>query len=113
MKPISLAFAAAVIGGSSVPPDSSVDPVTGPRPSIRELPSNKPNDCADRIERVREELQQPRLDRRPASAERPYLIAAVDKRIDGCAVMQMKGNVSDLRPLPEAPDAAPRIQPAR
>lgn len=68
--------------------------------------------CRDRIERVREESGQPKLDREPASAERPYLIAAVDKRIDGCPVMQMKGNVNDLRPLPALPERRPRMEPA-
>lgn len=71
-----------------------------------------PESCADRIERVRDDLAQPRLDRSPASADKPLLIAAVDKRIDGCAVLQMKGNVNDLRPLPVAPSGPPRLQPA-
>ena len=79
---------------------------------LPELPLPASTNCRDRIERVRAELGQPTLDRGTASADKPLLIAAVDKRIDGCAVMQMKGDVNDLRPLPRpAPNAA--LQPAR
>ena len=42
--------------------------------------------------------------RGPATGEDGYMIAAVDKRVDGCAVMQMHGDVNDLRPLPEPRD---------
>ncbi len=69
--------------------------------------------CADRIETVRDTLGQPRLDRTPESIEEPLLIAAVDKRIDGCAVMQMKGDVNDLRPIPQPAPGSPFLQPAR
>ena len=65
-----------------------------------------------RIERVRDDLAQPKLDRSPASAERPLLIAAVDKRVDGCAVLQMHGAVNDLRPVPQS-SGGPLLQPAR
>ncbi|WP_120717805.1 hypothetical protein [Tsuneonella amylolytica] len=68
--------------------------------------------CGDRIELVREELGQPKLDREPANADKPLLIAAVDKRVDGCAVMQMKGDVNDMRPIPQTTDD-PKLQPAR
>ena len=60
--------------------------------------------CRDRIELVRQASGYPRLENLPASPERPYMIAAVDKRVDGCAVMQMHGDASDIRPLPLAPE---------
>ncbi|MXO73776.1 hypothetical protein GRI40_00875 [Altererythrobacter aerius] len=69
--------------------------------------------CADRIERVRDVAGQPRLDRTPASPERPLMIAAVDKRIDDCAVLQMHGDINDVRPIPPANPSAPLLQPAR
>lgn len=69
--------------------------------------------CSDRIEQVRGAAGQPKLERLPASPERPLMIAAVDKRIDGCAVMQMKGNVNDLRPLPLPSEGPPALMPAR
>lgn len=68
--------------------------------------------CRDRIQQVRDASGQPSLDRTPAAPNEGYLINAVDMRVDGCAVMQMKGNVSDLRPLP-APTGPARLQPAR
>lgn len=69
--------------------------------------------CADRIEQVRDQLAQPKLDRSPATPEQGHLIAAVDKRIDGCAVMQMHGRIDDLRPLPQPILGPARLLPAR
>jgi len=60
--------------------------------------------CRDRIRQVRAASGQPRLESLPASLKRPYMIAAVDKRIDGCSAMQMHGNARDVRPLPSAPE---------
>ena len=60
--------------------------------------------CRDRIELVREERGLPKLERDSASPDEALLIAAVDKRVDGCAVMQMHGDASDIRPLPLAPE---------
>jgi hypothetical protein len=68
--------------------------------------------CRDRIEQVREASGQPALDKSPAAPGQGYMINAVDMQIDGCAVMQMKGDVNDLRPLPP-PNGPPRLQPAR
>lgn len=65
--------------------------------------------CRDRIALVRAENGQPRLERQPASPERRYLIAAVDKRIDGCPVMQMLHDADDLRPLPAPPDRQVKV----
>ena len=56
--------------------------------------------CADRIRQVRAASGQPRLEHVPAAPGRAYMIAAVDKRINGCAVMQMYGDAADVRPLP-------------
>lgn len=67
--------------------------------------------CRDRIEQVRGAAGQPTLDKTPAAPGQGYLMAAVDKRIDGCAVMQMHSDVNDLRPLP-APTGPARLQPA-
>src|SRR5688500_6309710 len=69
--------------------------------------------CADRITQVREAAGQPRLDRSPATTSDGVLIAAVDKRIDGCAVMQMHRRIDDLRPIPEPSMGPARLQPAR
>ncbi|MGN6497065.1 MAG: hypothetical protein ACTHK5_06965 [Tsuneonella sp.] len=69
--------------------------------------------CRERIQQVREERGLPRLDRRIAGPDRPLLMAAVDKRIDGCSVIVMRHDTRDVRPLPLAADAAPGLMPAR
>ena len=71
--------------------------------------------CRDRIHQVREERHLPQLQRDTATSNEPLLIAAVDHRIDGCSVMVMYGNTSDVRPVPTMPDGPPRMQriPAR
>lgn len=69
--------------------------------------------CRDRIEQVRAAIGLPRLDRDNATDEKPMLIAAVDKRIGGCSVMVMRNNLSDVRPLPTAPQGPARLRPLR
>ncbi len=92
----------AMMPGYTVPPRSwqSVDEALAAR------------NCRDRIQQVRDASGQPALDKTPATAGEAYLINAVDMRVDGCAAMQMKGNVNDLRPLP-APSGPAGLQPAR
>jgi hypothetical protein len=65
--------------------------------------------CRDRIEQVRAERGLPMLDRGTATGEEVLLIAAVDHRIDGCSVMVMKNDTSDVRPLP-APKDGPLLR---
>jgi hypothetical protein len=67
--------------------------------------------CRDRIEEVRNDRGLPKLDRKAASPDDGLLIAAVDKRIDGCSVLVMRNDTRDIRPLPTAPDGPPRVQP--
>ena len=100
--------AAALVAPAQQAPDRPVQP----KATIEVLGTPEPADCTGRIDRVRDDLAQPKLDRTPASAERPLLIAAVDKRIDGCAVLQMHGAVNDLRPVPQS-SGGPLLQPAR
>lgn len=82
-----------------------------PRLTVEEPAEPNEAGCSDRIALVRAANGQPKLDRQPASPERPYLIAAVDKRVDGCAVMQMYHDVDDLRPLPAPPDGPAKVYP--
>ena len=56
--------------------------------------------CRDRIIEVRKERGLPDLRRETATPDEPLLIAAVDKRINGCSVLVMRNNTSDVRPLP-------------
>lgn len=71
--------------------------------------------CRDRIHQVRDERGLPRLERDTASPGEPLLIAAVDHRIDGCSVMVVYSDTSDVRPVPTMPEGPPRLQriPAR
>ena len=69
--------------------------------------------CRDRIELVREERGLPKLERDSASPDEALLIAAVDKRVDGCAVMVMRHDTSDIRPLPEFKEGPAQLRPAR
>ena len=66
--------------------------------------------CRDRIQEVRDERGLPQLERGTASPAEPLFIAAVDKRIDGCSVLVMRNNTSDIRPLPAPEDRAPLLQ---
>ena len=68
--------------------------------------------CRDRIQQVRVERGLPWIDRGTAvDPDQPLLIATVDHRIDGCSVMVMRDNTSDVRPLPEP--RKHRLMPAR
>ena len=69
--------------------------------------------CRDRIELVREERGLPKLERDSASHDEALLIAAVDKRVDGCSVMVMRHDTSDIRPLPEFKEGPAQLRPAR
>ena len=63
--------------------------------------------CRDTIHEVRAARGLPR----EATAPEPgQLIAAVDHRINGCSVMVMRNDTSDVRPLPAMPDGAPQLQ---
>jgi hypothetical protein len=68
------------------------------------LPAAPDAVCRDRIIEAREERGLPELQRDTATPDEPLLIAAVDKRIDGCSVLVMRNNTSDIRPLPEIED---------
>jgi hypothetical protein len=86
---------------------------SGPRDDAPQALAGSQPVCRDRIEQVRQERGLPKLDRQTASPDAPYFIAAVDHRIDGCSVMVMRTDTSDIRPLPANPDSPPEILPAR
>ncbi|WP_374405695.1 hypothetical protein [Pelagerythrobacter sp.] len=65
--------------------------------------------CRDRIREARAASGQPGLDSEPAKPGEAPMIAAVDKRIDGCAVMQMHRDVNDIRPLPAPPEKGAKL----
>ncbi|MDC8753276.1 hypothetical protein OIK40_01315 [Erythrobacter sp. sf7] len=106
--------ALALLGATGAP--TSLQQAAESRATMREIQTltPSPEQCRDRITQVRESTgKPPLLDRAPASPERPHRIYAVDKRIDGCAVMVMHGDVSDIRPLPARPEGPVLQMPAR
>lgn len=57
--------------------------------------------CRETIQQVREERGLPWVDQGTApDPEQPLLIAAVAKTIDGCSVLVMRDDTSDVRPVP-------------
>lgn len=69
--------------------------------------------CRETIRRVRADTGQPALRRETPDPDNPLLIAAVDRRIDGCAVMVMRQDNGDIRPLPTPAEGPVRLIPAR
>jgi hypothetical protein len=66
--------------------------------------------CRDRIEQARSEAGRPKLEREPASPDKPLLIYAVDHRVDGCGVLVPVGDPADIRQSP--PPGPPAVIPA-
>jgi hypothetical protein len=93
--------------------------VPAPAPGIT-IPMPAPNSplvtpegrvpCRDTVHAVREERGLPQLRRETAAPDEPLLIAAVDQRINGCAVMVMYDNTNDVRPLPALPQGSGHLQ---
>jgi hypothetical protein len=99
--------------GAASPPPALAPQQPEARPSIRELqapPGPGERVCRDRIQQVRDERGLPKLDRQNPTPDDGLLIAAVDQRIDGCSVMVMRNDTSDIRPLPVTPPGPPRLQ---
>lgn len=94
-------------------PSATITPE--PQPRLGDLRSAPPGTvCRDRIDLVREERGlpklEPKLERGTATGEEALLIAAVDHRIDGCSVMVMRNDTSDVRPLPAPGDGPPVLR---
>jgi hypothetical protein len=98
-------------GAAAEPPATMPAPgIVVPAPDTQLTSPEGRTPCRDTIHAVREERGLPQLRRETASPGEPLLIAAVDHRIGGCAVMVMYGNTSDVRPLPALPDGPARLE---
>ena len=85
---------------------------TGVAPQVTIDPTNGKAVCRDTIQQIRAERGLPWVDRGTAAdPSEPLLIAAVHKTIDGCSVMVMRDDTSDVRPVP-GPQAH-RLMPAK
>jgi hypothetical protein len=98
------ASAESIAAPQAVPPE--------PVPGALAAQADRQTVCRDRIHMVRQERGLPTLQRDTASPDEPLFIAAVDRRIDGCSVMVMRNDLSDVRPLPEVSGPG-RMIPAR
>ena len=108
----SLIVLALATGASAEPPASTTPPqviIPMPLPALSSPPATTAGQvpCRDTIHEVREARGLPR---EAASPEPEQLIAAVDHRINGCSVMVMRNDTSDVRPLPAMPGSAPQLQ---
>lgn len=111
-----IVFPLAALASVTAAAERTPPPPSGPDAAIRELRPFEPSEqqCRDRITVAREAAgKPPLLEREPASPEKPYHIYAVDKRVDGCAVMVMHGDVNDIRPLPAPPESPILLMPAQ
>jgi len=93
-------------------------PSTTPSEQAPSAQGEQPTDhraCRDRIETVRAERGLPRLQRdsaRPREAE-ALMFYAVDRQIDGCAVLVMVNDPRDVRPLPRPGPGGWQLLPAQ
>ena len=67
--------------------------------------------CHDRIHAVRQANDQPELQRDADRGEDAVMIKAVDQQIDGCNVMIMHHDTTDIRALPKTEREA-KLEPA-
>jgi hypothetical protein len=102
---IALTLATGAAAEISVAPEA-VPPE--PVPGAQTAQADPKTVCSDRIHLVRQERGLPKLQRDTATPDEPLLIAAVDKRIDGCSYLVMRNDLADVRPIPEA--GPPRVQ---
>lgn len=107
MRLLALGFLA-LAATSATAQRSPADTPPQTREVISKIDEARNRNCDDRITQVRAANRLPKLDRGTASSDDAYFIAAVDHSIDGCAVMVMREDTSDIRPLP-APSEDVRI----
>ncbi|MBX7540724.1 hypothetical protein [Qipengyuania sphaerica] len=93
------ALAASAAFAQTVEQDNPSD-----HPPAAKVPEQAERNCEDSIREVREASGQPQLDRGTSDGSDALFIAAVDQRIDGCAVMVMRQDTNDIRPLPQPSD---------
>jgi hypothetical protein len=113
MRPIALPLAALALTAANAPQivDAEAD-VPDADLSATSAEALDQATCRDRITHAREASgQPPLLQRQPASPDKPHGIYAVDRQQDGCSVMVMMGDRSDIRPLPAPVEGPVRIIP--
>jgi hypothetical protein len=109
------------VGASAAPPALDAAPALktpAPRltsPSVFKVSPEKKDqaqaNCRGKIVTARAERGLPKLPDESAKAGDPLFIAAVDKMIDGCDVLVMREDLSDIRPLPQFQDGPGKMIP--
>ena len=69
-----------------------------------------PEECRQKIQHIREQTGKPKLEREPASPDKPVLMYAVDRKIDDCSVIVPVSDPSDFKQAPEP--GPPQLLPA-
>lgn len=100
----------ALVSVAAATPAPQPEVLVLPTPMLGGPPGPGEAVCRDQIHEARDERGLPKLEDKPASAEDPLFIAAVDKRLGGCSVLVMRNDTSDIRPLPAMPEGPPRVQ---
>ena len=122
---LSLSALVLSVGASAAPPQPApaLDTALAPKtdspsqltPNVfRIAPADKDQEavnCHGRIVTARAELGLPKLPDDGAKSDEPLFIAAVAKSIDGCQVLVMRNNTSDIRPLPQFEDGPGKMIP--
>jgi hypothetical protein len=119
-----LTLSALVLGvGASAAPPPALDAAPALKtpapwltsPSVFKVSPEKKDqaqaNCRGKIVTTRAELGLPKLPDADAKAGDPLFIAAVDRMIDGCEVLVMRDNTSDIRPLPQFEDGPGKMIP--
>lgn len=112
---VALPLLALLLATGAAPPQAPAPAPEGGRPDLPPVkidPTTGKAVCRETIQEVREERGLPWVDRGTApDPDQPLLIAAVDRTIDGCSVLVMRDDTSDVRPVPGPQEH--RLMPAR
>ena len=106
---IALPLVALVLTTGAAPAPEPAWPIL-PTPTLQGPPGPGEAVCRDTIHEIREGRGLPELEDKEISADEPLFIAAVDTRIDGCSMLVMRSDTSDVRSLPAMPEGPPRVQ---
>ena len=111
---VAIPLLALVLATGAAPPQAPASMLkTNPAaPAVTIDPQTGKTVCRETIQEVREERGLPWVDRGTAAEpDEPLLIAAVAKKIDGCSVLVMRDDTSDVRPVPGPSEH--RLMPAK
>jgi hypothetical protein len=99
----------------NVSPGLKAESPTGAAPGVvwvsPKTEGEAPVNCRGRMVTARAELGLPKLPDDGAKPGDPLFIAAVDRLADGCEMLVMRDDLSDIRPLPQFQDGPGKMIP--